>query len=90
MSDTLTVPIERPENLSDPAPYGGEKGFTKVRGKKVSHKEWLAHLREKKFAKHVHTDGFLAFETEPAYECPNCYFHGFFESDKCHRCGSLL
>ena len=85
-----TVPIEKPEVFTE-KPYGKDS-WRMVKGKWVKSSEFRNWFIEKKFAREVHSDGFLALGgvTRPAYECKSCGFNGFFESDTCHKCGSLL
>jgi hypothetical protein len=78
-----------PKRQFDPTPDG--RGTpVKVKGKSMKASDMLGYMKSSRRATVVHSDGFLAFETEPAYECPKCYFHGFFVSDVCHRCGEPI
>jgi hypothetical protein len=78
--------VDRFDTWNRPEPHE----TMKVRGKTVKKDDFLTHIQTKKYAQQIHSDGFLAIESPPAYECPNCLFHGFFESKVCHRCGGQL
>lgn len=74
-----------------PNEAGAERRFTPTGRGVVSHKDLLTRFREKTYAKHIYSDGFMSTSiSEAAYECPRCGFEGVFSRSDCFRCGQNL